>query len=414
MLAWMQEHGPYVMDDGGSLPFNENQYSWNKQANMLYIESPAGIGFSYCDNTQAPEDCASDDYSSAVDNLEVLKQWFVRFPDYKASKLYISGESYAGIYVPYLLREIDTYNSDESTSEADKINLIGVLVGNGVTNWAYDTMPATIDMGYWRSIISQEALDEVTRLNCNYSLIDFGKNASDTCMDLLDTVDDTIEFINIYNIYGTCYGGDPSSENKGFTAKDYTPWLFRSNKHKISDDLIRSSSKKIKSANELPPCTFGQPLIDFMNDPKTKTALHIPENVQDWTMCKDDYNYTMFDNATYSIWADKDITSKYRMLKYSGDKDGCVPTIGTLGWINSLELDVKKDWRAWYLEDSDTLAGYVQEFDGITFVSVHGAGHMVPQDQREAGLLMLNSWITEQELPTKKDPPSTAEVEIVQ
>jgi len=160
-------------------------------------------------------------------------------------------------------------------------------------------------------------------------------------MDLLDKVDDTIAYINIYNIYGTCYGGDPSSEKKGFTAKDYTPWLFRSNKHSTTDELIRSSSKKVESANDLPPCTFGVPLIDFMNSAETKTALYIPENVQDWTMCKDDYNYTMYDNGTYSIWQDQDLYSKYRMLKFSGDKDGCVPTTGTLGWINSLERDVK-------------------------------------------------------------------------
>jgi len=83
-----------------------------------------------------------------------LKQWFIRFPAYKTSNLYLSGESYAGIYVPYLMRQIDTYNSDESTSEEDKINLKGILVGNGVTNWEYDTMPATLDMGYWRSIVS--------------------------------------------------------------------------------------------------------------------------------------------------------------------------------------------------------------------------------------------------------------------
>ena len=47
MLGFTQEHGPFVMEDGGST-FNKNDYSWNREANMLYIESPAGVGFSYC------------------------------------------------------------------------------------------------------------------------------------------------------------------------------------------------------------------------------------------------------------------------------------------------------------------------------------------------------------------------------
>jgi carboxypeptidase C (cathepsin A) len=92
------------------------------------------------------------------------------------------------------------------------------------------------------------------------------------------------------------------------------------------------------------------------------------------------------------------------MMKFSGDKDGCVPTIGTLGWINSLERTITTDWRAWFLEDQVTLAGYTQEFEGLTFISVHGAGHMVPQDKREAGLTMINYFMSARELPSKVTP----------
>jgi len=37
MLAFMQEHGPYLMDIGAK-DFRNNKYSWNREANMLYIE----------------------------------------------------------------------------------------------------------------------------------------------------------------------------------------------------------------------------------------------------------------------------------------------------------------------------------------------------------------------------------------
>ena len=193
------------------------------------------------------------------------------------------------------------------------MNLKGMMVGNGVTNWEYDTMPATIDMGYWRSLLGQDLYDSINKLACDFSLVEFDKIPSDECMELLNQVETDIESINIYNIYGDCYGGANESEKfsndletyrhgetskrsmretpqkKGFTARDYTPWLFRgSNKGK---GLVRSS-KNEPSVSELPPCTFGIPLMDFLNDATVREQMHIPAKVQPWEMCKDNFNYT--------------------------------------------------------------------------------------------------------------------------
>jgi carboxypeptidase C (cathepsin A) len=45
MLAFIQEHGPYVIDDNSTTIY-ENPHPWNERANLLYIESPAGVGYS--------------------------------------------------------------------------------------------------------------------------------------------------------------------------------------------------------------------------------------------------------------------------------------------------------------------------------------------------------------------------------
>ena len=104
MLAWAQEHGPWVMEDGGTI-FHANEYSWNKFANMLYIEAPAGVGYSYCG---IKEGCPFTDDSSADDNLDAIIYFFTqKFPEFQGNELYISGESYAGIYVPYVSYKID-------------------------------------------------------------------------------------------------------------------------------------------------------------------------------------------------------------------------------------------------------------------------------------------------------------------
>lgn len=36
------------------------------------------------------------------DALTALLAWYEKFPEFKSNKLFVSGESYGGIYVPYL------------------------------------------------------------------------------------------------------------------------------------------------------------------------------------------------------------------------------------------------------------------------------------------------------------------------
>ena len=68
MLAWAQEHGPFLQSDT-SLNFTKNEHSWNKELNVLYIEQPAGVGYSYCDKDNRPQDCNHTDNTMAHDNL---------------------------------------------------------------------------------------------------------------------------------------------------------------------------------------------------------------------------------------------------------------------------------------------------------------------------------------------------------
>lgn len=70
---------------------------------MLYLESPAGVGFSIAETAK---DLEHNDMTQSEDALAALINWYSIFPEYANNSLYISGESYGGIYVPYLAWQI--------------------------------------------------------------------------------------------------------------------------------------------------------------------------------------------------------------------------------------------------------------------------------------------------------------------
>ncbi|CAI9535784.1 unnamed protein product [Staurois parvus] len=117
----LTEHGPFLIQpDGVSLEYNS--YSWNKIANVLYLEAPAGVGFSYSDD----KNYKTNDTEVAHNNYLALKKFYTLFPEYSANDLYITGESYGGVYVPSLAVQV----SQDST-----INLKGIAVGNGLSSY---------------------------------------------------------------------------------------------------------------------------------------------------------------------------------------------------------------------------------------------------------------------------------------
>jgi len=93
------------------------------EANMVFLESPAGVGFSYS-NTSS-DYIKSGDQRTAEDAFVFLTNWMERFPEYKGRAFYISGESYAGHYVPQLATAILSHNMN---SKSNIINLRAILV----------------------------------------------------------------------------------------------------------------------------------------------------------------------------------------------------------------------------------------------------------------------------------------------
>jgi len=107
------------LDAQGNVNLIYNPYSWSQVANMLYLEQPKGVGFSYC--AQGVR-CVNNDTSVGVEAADFFEAFFAGFPEYAKNDFYITGESYAGIYIPEIMAELDRRGT---------INLKGGKLGGG-------------------------------------------------------------------------------------------------------------------------------------------------------------------------------------------------------------------------------------------------------------------------------------------
>ena len=95
LLGLGTEHGPFFIDKEGNL--SPNEHSWNKVASILYVEQPAGVGFSYSDTET---DYDTNDQKAASDNYALILEFLTRFPERQGNPFYIASESYGGHYMP--------------------------------------------------------------------------------------------------------------------------------------------------------------------------------------------------------------------------------------------------------------------------------------------------------------------------
>ena len=85
MLGALSELGPIRLSRNGSLSLNP--HAWNQKANVLFLESPAGVGFSY----KADGHYHQDDSSTAQLNFDALHSFFKKFPHLAENEFYVTG-----------------------------------------------------------------------------------------------------------------------------------------------------------------------------------------------------------------------------------------------------------------------------------------------------------------------------------
>ncbi|KAL9267468.1 Serine carboxypeptidase-like 25-like protein [Drosera capensis] len=363
-----EEIGPFKISKSGSNLYL-NKLSWNLAANLLFLETPAGVGFSYSNRSSDLFD--TGDHRTAKDSLEFLIRWMIRFPRYRHRELYLSGESYAGHYVPQLAREIIRYNANSKY----KLNLKGFLVGNAVTDNYYDNL-GTVTYWWSHAMISDRTFRQLIN-TCDFHR----QKNSDECESLYSYAMDQ-EFGNIdqYNIYAPPCNNSDGSTRRTMQMPHRPHLVFR----------------QLKGYD---PCTEKHAEI-YYNRPDVQKVLHANKTKipYKWTACSEVLNRNWNDSEVSILPIYRElIAAGLRIWVFSGDVDSVVPVTATRYSLAQLKLQTKTSWYPWYVKDQ--VGGWTEVYQGLTFATVRGAGHEVPLFKPRAALQLFRSFLRGEQLP---------------
>jgi len=375
LMGFFSEHGPFrPSPDGQNLEMYD--YSWNQIANIIYLEAPIGVGFSYSSD---PAEYITNDNKTAKQNYQFLLNWFDMFPEFKANDFYITGESYGGKYCPELASIVLDGIQNGSTPW---LNMKGVMVGNPGTESDWYGAPneyAFMTFLYEHMLIPQAAYQDIyTTCGWENFLSDCNgdyTNPSAACKSaVLKAVTYIPRPIDVYDVYAPVCLDNPA-------AKQFSRYV--SSWHPLS--------------LYYPDNTTFYPCIDdymtsYLNQPSVQQAIHV--NPTAWSYISDQMVYLReFKYSVVPLWQRFIDETDWRILIFSGDVDAAVPTIGTQRWINCLNLPVKNRWRPWYYNNQT--AGIREDFEGLSFITIKGAGHMVPYYLPAQGYAFYETWLEE-------------------
>ena len=114
----LTENGPFLWQSGTKSPV-KNPYSWSRLSNVVWVEQPVGTGYSTGKPNITDEKSLGEEFKGFWKN-------FVNTFELKGRKVYITGESYAGFYVPYIA------NSFLLANDTDNFNLKGIAINDPV------------------------------------------------------------------------------------------------------------------------------------------------------------------------------------------------------------------------------------------------------------------------------------------
>ncbi|PIA19775.1 alpha/beta-hydrolase [Coemansia reversa NRRL 1564] len=359
MIGALTELGPCLVSEKGDKTVI-NPYGWNQNANLLFIDQPTNVGFSY--GTPVTNSTAA-----AKDFVALLQLFYKTYPEYYSGGLHIFGESYSGHYIPAIGSAIIDYNKNTGSSK-NVIPLNSIGIGNGLIN-------------------PQNEFKYLSKMACNSTYAPVLSKQTCKQMDL--------DYPACARKIDSCHS--TNDMNKCRDASEYCSVAIQS--QYTSEDEHNNPYDVRKKCDTEPLCyNINTVAGNFLNSTKVQHALNAKEtgfqscstNVQQAFAM----NYDIIRNYDDSLA--KILDSGIRALIYNGDADwvcnwyGVKSTLLTMEWSGKSQFNdaIDKQWNV-----GSTYAGEIRVSNNLTFVRIFGAGHMVPIDQPAHALEMLNLWL---------------------
>ena len=377
-MAVFYENGPWHLEQGeeeGEIRVVDNPYGWDAHSTVIFVDQPVNTGFSYSEN---PDDRCYDEECVSRDMVDFMYALLEARPDLRQRDFYVTGESYAGHYVPAVAYNVflasrarkNSYNNNnfDSSEVSLDIQLKGLAIGNGLTYPAiqYGAYP---EFAYQHGLISESSRDRMMSLY-------------PACKFALDACDD-------YSIAAECYLAVELCQ-----ALMFTPIMMENPGVNVYD---------YRKQCEGDLCYDFSLLDEYLNQPDVKKSLGVPDD-KDWEECNMDVHEDMMSDwgHRYDTVLPEMLEAGVRVMIYAGDKDIICNELGNRQWVDALEWKGSKEWQSaenvtWVLESGEE-AGIVTQVGPLSFVSVKDAGHMVPMDQPKAALEMITKFIRNENL----------------
>uniref|UniRef100_A0A8D0B6T3 Probable serine carboxypeptidase CPVL n=2 Tax=Salvator merianae TaxID=96440 RepID=A0A8D0B6T3_SALMN len=350
MFGLFVEHGPYVVHK--NLTLSERNFPWTSKFSMLYIDNPVGTGFSFTDDAAGyavnQNDVGRDLYSALI-------QFFQLFPEYQKNDFYATGESYAGKYVP----AVGYYIHIQNPTAKIKINFKGVAIGDGLCD------PEMMLGGYAEFLYQIGLVDEKQR--------DYVQQQTDLGAIYIQQQ----KWREAFEVFDVLLNGDETG------SPSYTQNVTGCSNYFNFLDCQEPEDQEY----------FG----GLLALPQVRKSIHVG-------------NLTFHDGSEVEKYLLEDVMKtikpwlailmdNYRVLIYNGQLDVIVAAslterfLPTVPWAKVEEYN-NAERVVWKIRAKDTdVAGYVRQAGEFYQVIVRGGGHILPYDQPERSLDMMDRFI---------------------